>query len=52
MHGSQNSLKSPNSDDDATESDMLVSTNPTSLMNAAPLSSISEVTLDKFGLDD
>lgn len=49
--GSQNSLKTPNIDEDANETDMLVSTNPTSLLNAAPLSSISEVTLDKFETD-
>lgn len=50
--GSQNSIKAQNIDDD-TESandidDLLVSNNPSSLANLAPLSSISEVTLDKF----
>lgn len=55
--GSQNSIKAPNSEDDnesATNDtdDLLVSNglgnDPSSLANLAPLSSISEVTLDKF----
>jgi len=51
--GSQNSVKAQNADDD-TESatndtdDLLVSNDPASLANLAPMSSISEVTLDKF----
>lgn len=50
--GSQNSIRAQSIDD--TESamndtdDLLVSNNPASLANLAPLSSISEVTLDKF----
>lgn len=51
---SQNSLKSHDDDDEdsANETDLLVSlTEPTSLKNAAPLSSISEVTLDKIPLE-
>lgn len=53
--GSQSSLKATNlddgDDDSASETDLLVSTDPTSLKNSAPLSSISEVTLDKLPLD-
>jgi hypothetical protein len=49
--GSQNSIKAQNIDDDNTDNDtddLLVSNDPSSLANLAPLSSISEVTLDKF----
>lgn len=53
--GSQNSLKAQSIDDDneSTQNDtddLLVSNNPASLANLAPMSSISEVTLDKFPL--
>lgn len=48
VNGSQSSLRTANSDDDANETDLLVSIEPVPLANAAPLSSISEVTLDKF----
>lgn len=53
--GSQNSLKAQNIDDDNENTqndtdDLLVSNNPSSLANLAPLSSISEVTLDRFPL--
>lgn len=49
--GSQNSIKtneshSPEAIDN--ENELLVSVEPASLANLAPLSSISEVTLDKF----
>lgn len=53
--GSQNSIRAQSIDD--TESamndtdDLLVSNNPASLANLAPLSSTSEVTLDKFPLN-
>lgn len=51
--GSQNSLKAQNTEDDTNSAlndtdDLLVSNNPSSLANLAPMSSISEVTLDKF----
>lgn len=51
--GSQNSIKAQNIDDDSESGandtdDLLVSNDPSSLANLAPLSSISEVTLDKF----
>lgn len=48
--GSQNSLKAPSNDEDADmdTADLLVSNDPASLANLAPMSSISEVTLDKF----
>lgn len=49
--GSQNSIRVQNIDDDSDANDadeLLVSNNPSSLANSAPLSSISEVTLDKF----
>ena len=51
--GSQNSIKAQTIDDDIESAtndtdDMLVSNDPSSLANLAPLSSISEVTLDKF----
>lgn len=51
--GSQNSIKAPNLEDDNESAsndtdDLLVSNDPASLANLAPLSSISEVTLDKF----
>lgn len=55
--GSQNSLKNPNIEDDNEHTqndtdDLLVSlNNPASLANLAPMSSISEVTLDKFPLN-
>ena len=53
--GSQSSLKATNlddgDDDSSSETDLLVSTDPTSLKNSAPLSSISEVTLDKLPID-
>lgn len=54
--GSQSSIKTSNSaesDDESSinETDLLVSMDPTSLKNSAPLSSISEVTLDKFPKD-
>lgn len=54
--GSQNSLKNPSIEDDNERTqndtdDLLVSlNNPASLANLAPMSSISEVTLDKFPL--
>lgn len=48
--GSQNSLKAQSNDDDIDmyADDLLVSNVPSSLANLAPMSSISEVTLDKF----
>lgn len=50
--GSQNSVRhSIDDDSDSTANDtddLLVRNNPSSLANSAPLSSISEVTLDKF----
>lgn len=51
--GSQNSIKAPNFEDDNDSAsndtdDLLVRNDPSSLANLAPLSSISEVTLDKF----
>jgi hypothetical protein len=56
LFGSQNSVKAQSIDDD-TESahdtdDLLVSNDPSSLANLAPLSSISEVTLDKFPVEN
>ena len=54
--GSQNSLKAQSIDDDNESNqndtdDLLVRNNPASLANLAPMSSISEVTLDKFPLN-
>lgn len=51
--GSQNSVKAPSVDEDTDSAtndtdDLLVSNDPSSLANLAPMSSISEVTLDKF----
>jgi hypothetical protein len=51
--GSQNSVKAQSVEDDTDSAtndtdDLLVSNDPSSLANLAPLSSISEVTLDKF----
>lgn len=53
--GSQNSIKAQHIDDDTDSAtndtdDLLVSNDPASLANLAPLSSISEVTLDKYPL--
>lgn len=53
--GSQNSVKAPSIDDDTDSAhdtdDLLVRNDPSSLANLAPLSSISEVTLDKFPIE-
>jgi hypothetical protein len=53
--GSQNSVKAQSIDDDTDSAhdndDLLVRNDPSSLANLAPLSSISEVTLDKFPLE-
>lgn len=51
LFGSQNSVKAQSIDDDTETDDLLVRNDPSSLANLAPLSSISEVTLDKFPVD-
>ena len=55
MFGSHNSIKAQSIDDDsesAHDEDLLVRNDPASLANLAPLSSISEVTLDKLPIDN
>lgn len=55
LFGSHNSIKAQSIDDDsesAHDEDLLVRKDPSSLANLAPLSSISEVTLDKLPIDD
>jgi hypothetical protein len=54
--GSQNSIKAQSIDDDTDSAhdtdDLMVRNDPSSLANLAPLSSTSEVTLDKFPVEE